>query len=749
MTATIGVTFGAGSAAKRILLFAINVTVLLLGLTCSVLCLYQVKLMPETYEVIVAAIQESNLTLPTAEPVTSLPSVTISKNNNNTTRTTKKGRPRVGPKNGTSRNPQIPPFPVTLVDNFSTADEVPTLTISFGTLDVTKPVTLSQTTTTTPTIGSTMAKTSTSTSRPSSLSLVTSSPIKNNSDEMVNFGQLLKDRIAELENELRIAQSFKKLPIAEFNFSNTQTSWTMAATTLTSSRSSESIPATFGQQPTLQTNTTSTPTTAIKSTVGLVSVLLSTSSTANPSISSTPTIDGLSSVSSQTLVGTSPTTTTTAPTEKSTGIVTTSTTEWPTTSTPTTISTTTTPVTKSTTTSTRSVTTPTPETSTTSSTTVTTSSTEIPVVVHSTSTPETTTTATTSLDPSTTPVFTPSTTPVIHQSVTATTTQPPTTTLISSPSTEATTASTTTVMPTTPVQTTTASSSRSPSTTTHKAATTLMTTATKSPVGFIDLTDIINKLVGRRDLSARPLRNRRASATTVAPAVSSSDTLTADHIPVYFEQVFFLVQTSLYVCTAAGLLIFFSSLVGICGGLFRIDGCLKFSVAALVLVIMAEMATSAFIFFAHDKASNRNKNKNFDRDLKLLCELAYFCVQPMLLVITGSFLCVSVVLQIGSITLACNLMDNRTESDPDKKLRRMMRSGRSDFQFASGNSMYNNPYTNPMPMPCCGGGGYGGYGGMGAGHHLPYPPSMMMPMQNMYPPVFTGPGQRPIVNIIS
>ncbi len=61
---------------------------------------------------------------------------------------------------------------------------------------------------------------------------------------------------------------------------------------------------------------------------------------------------------------------------------------------------------------------------------------------------------------------------------------------------------------------------------------------------------------------------------------------------------------------------------------------------------MAEMATTAFIFFAHDKASNRNKNKNFDRDLKLLCELANFCVQPMLLVITGSFLCVSVVLQV-------------------------------------------------------------------------------------------------------
>lgn len=61
---------------------------------------------------------------------------------------------------------------------------------------------------------------------------------------------------------------------------------------------------------------------------------------------------------------------------------------------------------------------------------------------------------------------------------------------------------------------------------------------------------------------------------------------------------------------------------------------------------MAEMATTAFIFVAHDKASNRNKNKNFDRDLKLLCDLANFCIQPMLLVITGSFLCISVVLQV-------------------------------------------------------------------------------------------------------
>jgi hypothetical protein len=87
---------------------------------------------------------------------------------------------------------------------------------------------------------------------------------------------------------------------------------------------------------------------------------------------------------------------------------------------------------------------------------------------------------------------------------------------------------------------------------------------TPSSVGFINLTNVIDSIninyKARRDLSARILR-KRSPATTIAP------TLTADHIPIYFEQVFFLVQTSLYVCTAAGLLIFFSSLFGICGGL--------------------------------------------------------------------------------------------------------------------------------------------------------------------------------------
>lgn len=77
-----------------------------------------------------------------------------------------------------------------------------------------------------------------------------------------------------------------------------------------------------------------------------------------------------------------------------------------------------------------------------------------------------------------------------------------------------------------------------------------------------------------------------------------------------------------------------------------------------------------------------------------------------------------------------------------------MRSNHSNFQFGAGNAQMN-PYSNPMPMPmpCCGGGGYGGMNS----NLFPYPSPMMMPMQNMgyYPPVFSVPGQRPIVNIIS
>nr|CAH0111350.1 unnamed protein product [Daphnia galeata] len=172
MTATIGVSFGAGSAAKRILIFAINVAVLLLGLTCSVLCLYQVKLMPETYEMIVSVIKESNLTTP--EPVSLPPAVTVSKNDNYNdrilTRTTKKGRPRVGPQNGSSRYSQIPSIPVTLVilnsdDSVEIMGTVVTSSLGTQILDVTKPVTLlSQLTTATSTISSMMSKASTSSS---------------------------------------------------------------------------------------------------------------------------------------------------------------------------------------------------------------------------------------------------------------------------------------------------------------------------------------------------------------------------------------------------------------------------------------------------------------------------------------------------------------------------------------------------------------------------------------------------------
>jgi len=78
------------------------------------------------------------------------------------------------------------------------------------------------------------------------------------------------------------------------------------------------------------------------------------------------------------------------------------------------------------------------------------------------------------------------------------------------------------------------------------------------------------------------------------------------------------------------------------------------SVAAVVVVIMAELATIAFIFVAHDKASNRNKYKDFDQTLKLLCDVANFCINQMMLVMIGSFLCLSVVLQVAiEITLIC------------------------------------------------------------------------------------------------
>ena len=72
----------------------------LLGVTCSVLSLYQVKLMPETYDVIVTDIKQSNLTTPV--PITPLATVSSSSSSNGRSTiqsggsgSNKKGSPRV------------------------------------------------------------------------------------------------------------------------------------------------------------------------------------------------------------------------------------------------------------------------------------------------------------------------------------------------------------------------------------------------------------------------------------------------------------------------------------------------------------------------------------------------------------------------------------------------------------------------------------------------------------------------------
>jgi len=117
-------------------------------------------------------------------------------------------------------------------------------------------------------------------------------------------------------------------------------------------------------------------------------------------------------------------------------------------------------------------------------------------------------------------------------------------------------------------------------------------------------------------------------------------------LPPYFEDIFFFTQKSLYVSMAAGLIGFLSSLVGICGGVFRVPRCLKLSVAGVLLVMLAEMATAGFIFVAHDKIMNRNHYQDFDELIRNLCEIASVCVNPMMLVMVGSFLIASVVLQV-------------------------------------------------------------------------------------------------------
>jgi hypothetical protein len=83
------------------------------------------------------------------------------------------------------------------------------VTSSLGTqiLDITKPVIMSQTTTATSTISSMMSKASTSSIILSTrLGTPTSSLKNSSSDDILDFGQVLKDRIAQLENELRLAQ---------------------------------------------------------------------------------------------------------------------------------------------------------------------------------------------------------------------------------------------------------------------------------------------------------------------------------------------------------------------------------------------------------------------------------------------------------------------------------------------------------------------------------------------------------------
>ena len=66
------------------------------------------------------------------------------------------------------------------------------------------------------------------------------------------------------------------------------------------------------------------------------------------------------------------------------------------------------------------------------------------------------------------------------------------------------------------------------------------------------------------------LRRKRAEAT----AWGQQQPLPLP-LPGYFEEIFFFTQKSLYVSMAAGLVAFLSSLVGICGGVFRVPRCLK------------------------------------------------------------------------------------------------------------------------------------------------------------------------------
>ncbi len=100
--------------------------------------------------------------------------------------------------------------------------------------------------------------------------------------------------------------------------------------------------------------------------------------------------------------------------------------------------------------------------------------------------------------------------------------------------------------------------------------------------------------------------------------------------------------------------------------------------------MVLETVTAAFIFVSHDKVRNRNKYREFDQTIRQLCDIANFCINPMMLVLTGSFLCAAVILQVisalyssvsyfnkrsnflllyqvGSVTLSCGMIEDRQD----------------------------------------------------------------------------------------
>ena len=74
-------------------------------------------------------------------------------------------------------------------------------------------------------------------------------------------------------------------------------------------------------------------------------------------------------------------------------------------------------------------------------------------------------------------------------------------------------------------------------------------------------------------------KNRRSASTTP----NYSKTSLPRDLPQYFEEIFNLVQTSLYVAIGAGLIIFLSALLGLCGGICRVPLCLKLVSLSLII----------------------------------------------------------------------------------------------------------------------------------------------------------------------